>query len=71
MHDDPKAAACDVCASVWWAIRDSIIREAMELVGKRGLQELGSRINHVAGQGMSAWARKLLEKQGAFGDGMG
>ena len=43
----------------------------MELVGKRGLQELGSRINHVAGQGMSAWARKLLEKQGAFGDGMG
>lgn len=38
----------------------------MELVGKRGLQELGARINNVAGQGMSAWARKLLEKQGAL-----
>jgi hypothetical protein len=29
------------------------------------MQELGSRINNVAGQGMSSWARKLLEKQGA------
>lgn len=38
----------------------------MELVGKRGMQELGSRINNVAGQGMSEWARKLLEKQGAW-----
>ena len=42
----------------------------MELVGKRGMKELGSKINHVAGSGMSSWARQLLEKQGAFGDGM-
>ncbi len=30
------------------------------------MAELGARINHTAGQGMSSWAKKLLERQGAW-----
>lgn len=44
----------------------------MELVGKRGMADLGSRINHVSGSKMSEWAKKMLMKQGwSEGKGLG
>jgi len=44
----------------------------MELVGKRGLKDLESKINHVSGSKMSVWAKNLLMKQGwAEGKGLG
>ncbi len=44
----------------------------MDLVGKRRLADLGSRINHVSGSKMSDWAKKLLMKQGwSEGKGLG
>lgn len=44
----------------------------MELVGKRGMANLGSRINHVSGSKMSEWAKKMLMKQGwSEGKGLG
>jgi len=44
----------------------------MELVGKRGMADLGSRINHVSGSKMSDWAKKVLMKHGwSEGKGLG
>lgn len=44
----------------------------MELVGKRGMADLGSKINHASGSKMSEWAKKMLMKQGwSEGKGLG
>jgi hypothetical protein len=40
------------------------------VVGKKALSALGSRVNDSAGSGMSAFARRILEKQG-WSDGKG